>query len=257
MTQHEFGRGRGKVGGKVVAIAGSSGLIGSALVSALRAADHRVLRIVRRAPSNGDELHWNPDSGEFDPAGLDGVDVVVNLCGVNVADKRWSGAFKQSLRDSRIDPTEVISAAVLDAGVPALINASAVGYYGDTRCVVVDETAPPGKGFLARLCVESNADLVAHGACGDEQRRLTSEGGCRTAFEQVDSGVFAVDVVADLSRCHRSAHLSRGPCDCVGTEVDDGWQWLVPFMNIGQFSMVTLHCESSWSTTFPHKTRKG
>lgn len=147
--------------GLVLAIAGSSGLIGSALVSALRAADNRVIRIVRRAPANGDELHWNPESGEFDPAGLEGVDAVVNLCGVGVGDKRWSGAFKQSLRDSRITPTEVISAAVVDAGVPVLVNASAVGYYGDTRGQVVDETAPPGTGFLARLCVDWEAATEA------------------------------------------------------------------------------------------------
>jgi uncharacterized protein (TIGR01777 family) len=136
----------------VVAIAGSSGLIGSALTSALRAADHRVLRIVRRAPSHADELFWNPDLGEFDASALRGVDAVVNLCGVNVGGKRWSGAFKQSLRDSRIEPTEVLSAAVVEAGVPVLINASAVGYYGDSRDRVVDESAPSGSGFLAGLC---------------------------------------------------------------------------------------------------------
>lgn len=140
-----------------VAIAGSSGVIGSALVAALRTADYRVLRIVRRAPVGLDELRWDPDSGEFDASALDGVDAVVNMCGVGVGDKRWSGAFKQSLRDSRIDPTEVISEAVADAGVPVLINASAVGYYGDTRDRIVDETAPAGKGFLARLCVDWEA----------------------------------------------------------------------------------------------------
>ena len=141
----------------VIAIAGSSGLIGSALVSALRAADHRVLRIVRRAPSNGDELYWNPDTSEFDADELSGVDVVVNLCGVNVGAKRWSGAFKQSLRDSRIGPTEVLAGAVAEAGVPVLVNASAVGYYGDTRDHVTDESAPAGGGFLARLCQDWEA----------------------------------------------------------------------------------------------------
>lgn len=140
-----------------VAIAGSSGLIGSALVAALRTADHRVLRIVRRAAAGRDEVTWDPDSGDFDPAVLDGVDAVVNLCGVGVGDKRWSGAFKQSLRDSRIDPTEVISAAVAEAGVPVLVNASAVGYYGDTRDRIVDESSPAGKGFLAQLCVDWEA----------------------------------------------------------------------------------------------------
>ena len=146
-----------KAGNKLIAIAGSSGLIGSALVSALRAADHRVLRIVRRVPGNADELYWNPDRGEFDPTGLDGVDAVVNMCGVGVADKRWSGAVKQALRDSRIDPTEVITDAVIAAGVPVLINASGVGYYGDTGGRIVDETAPAGTGFLARLSADWEA----------------------------------------------------------------------------------------------------
>jgi uncharacterized protein (TIGR01777 family) len=141
----------------LIAIAGSSGLIGSALVSALRASDNRVLRIVRRAPSNADEVHWNPETGEFDPDALRDVNAVVNLCGANIAGKRWSGAFKQLLRDSRITPTEVMSSAVAEAGVPVLINASAVGYYGNTRSRVADETAPAGTGFLARLCQDWEA----------------------------------------------------------------------------------------------------
>ncbi|WP_082909421.1 TIGR01777 family oxidoreductase [Mycolicibacterium iranicum] len=141
----------------VVAVAGSSGLIGTGLVYALRATDHRVIRIVRRAPSNADEVFWNPDTGEFDPSALRGVDAVVNLCGVNVGQKRWSGAFKQSLRDSRIGPTEVLANAVVDAGVPVLVNASAVGYYGDTGSTPVDETAGPGHNFLARLALDWEA----------------------------------------------------------------------------------------------------
>ncbi len=141
----------------LIAIAGSSGVIGSALVAALRTADHRVLRIVRRAPAGADELQWNPDSGDFDPDVLEDVDAVVNLCGAGVGDKRWSGSFKQTLRDSRIDPTEVISDAVVAAGVPVLINASAVGYYGDSGSRIIDESAPPGTGFLAQLCVDWEA----------------------------------------------------------------------------------------------------
>jgi uncharacterized protein len=141
----------------VIAIAGSSGLIGSALAAALRAADHQVLRIVRRAPTNPEELHWNPDSGAFDPHALSGVDAVVNLCGVSIDQRRWSGAFKQSLRDSRIAPTEVLARAVADAGVETLVNASAVGYYGHTRDRVVDENARAGSGFLAQLCQDWEA----------------------------------------------------------------------------------------------------
>jgi len=148
----------------VIAVAGSSGLIGTALVYALRATDRRVLRIVRRAPSAAAEVYWNPDTGEVDPDTLRGVDAVVNLCGVNVGQKRWSGAFKQSLRDSRIGPTEVLSSAVVDAGVPALINSSAVGYYGNTGNRPVDETVGPGHNFLARLAVdwEAATEVAAH-----------------------------------------------------------------------------------------------
>jgi uncharacterized protein len=149
-----------------IAIAGSSGLIGSALVSALRAMDHRVLRIVRRAPTNPDDVHWNPDTGQFDASALDGVAAAVNLCGVNVGGGRWSGAFKQSLRDSRIAPTEVLAQAVADAGIPTLINASAVGFYGDTKDRIVDETASAGSGFLARLCVDWEAATATAEAAG-------------------------------------------------------------------------------------------
>jgi hypothetical protein len=83
-----------------------------------------------------------------------------------VGSKRWSGAFKQSLRDSRIGPTEVLSRAVADAGVPVLVNASAVGYYGDTRDRVVDETAAAGSGFLAGLCQDWEAATAAAKASG-------------------------------------------------------------------------------------------
>jgi uncharacterized protein (TIGR01777 family) len=144
----------------VIAIAGSSGLIGSALVAALRAADHRVVRIVRRTPANSGEVHWNPESGEFDASALRGVDAVVNLCGINIGQRRWSGAFKQNLRDSRITPTEVLSAAVAEAGAGVLVNASAVGYYGNTKDHQVDETASAGEGFLAQLCQDWEAATV-------------------------------------------------------------------------------------------------
>lgn len=145
------------MGNPIVAVAGSSGLIGSALVSVLRAADHRVLRIVRRAPANTSELRWDPEAGDIDAAALAGVDAVVNLCGLGISDRRWSGAFKQLLRDSRITPTEVLSTAVAEAGVPVLINASAVGFYGDTGARTVDESAPAGAGFLARLAQDWEA----------------------------------------------------------------------------------------------------
>ncbi|AEF39713.1 TIGR01777 family oxidoreductase [Hoyosella subflava] len=134
-----------------VMIAGSSGLTGTALVEALRADGHTAIRLVRRQPTGSDEVSWDPGRA-LDPSVLDGCDAVVNLCGASLGDKRWTGAYKQELRDSRIEPTEVLAEAAAKAGVPVMISASAVGYYGDTGDKEADESAPPGEGFLATLC---------------------------------------------------------------------------------------------------------
>lgn len=141
----------------VVAIAGSSGLIGSALAVALRDAGRPVLRLVRRPPAGPDQRYWNPDTGELDPGVFGGVAAVVNLCGAPVAGRRWSGAYQQQLRNSRIIPTDVLATAVARAGVPVLVNGSAIGFYGDTGSRTVDETACAGAGFLSGLCVDWEA----------------------------------------------------------------------------------------------------
>jgi uncharacterized protein (TIGR01777 family) len=140
-----------------VVVAGSSGLIGTALVAHLRAAGHEVLRLVRRAPAAPDERGWDPAAATVDPGTFDGVDAVVNLNGAGVADRPWSGARRQALRDSRLVPTEVLARAVAEHGVPTLLSGSAVGYYGDAGGVAVDESAPPGTGFLAGLTREWEA----------------------------------------------------------------------------------------------------
>ena len=135
-----------------VLIAGSSGLIGTALVAHLREADHEVLRLVRRAPAAPDERGWDPPAGRVDDGAFDGVDAVVNLNGVGIGDRPWSGARKQAIRDSRNAPTEVLAAGVADHGVPTFLSASAVGYYGDAGARAIDESAPSGRGFLAEVC---------------------------------------------------------------------------------------------------------
>lgn len=140
-----------------VVIAGSSGLIGTALVSHLREAGHEVLRLVRRAPAAPDERGWDPPAGRIDEGTFDGVDAVVNLGGAGIGDRPWTGARKQELRDSRMVPTEVLAAAVAEHAVPAFLSGSAVGFYGDTAGRAVDETAPRGAGFLADLCADWEA----------------------------------------------------------------------------------------------------
>lgn len=134
-----------------VLIAGSSGFLGSALQDELRRAGHDVHTLVRRAARTGTEHTWDPPAGTISPGALDGVDAVVNLCGASL-NGRWSAARKQEIRDSRIEPTEVLAEAVAQHGVPTLVNASGINYYGNTGDVVVDESAGEGAGFLAELC---------------------------------------------------------------------------------------------------------
>jgi uncharacterized protein (TIGR01777 family) len=135
-----------------VVVAGSSGLIGTALVAHLRGAGHEVLRLVRRSPAAPDERGWDPPAGTIEDGALDGADAVVSLGGVGIADRPWSGARKQAIRDSRTVPTDVLATAVARQGVPVMVSGSAVGYYGDTGDREADESTPSGSGFLADVC---------------------------------------------------------------------------------------------------------
>ncbi|MFQ6326204.1 TIGR01777 family oxidoreductase [Nocardia sp. CWNU-33] len=150
-----------------VVIAGSSGLIGTALVVALRRDGHDVARLVRRPAAAPDEYVWDPARAELDERALRGADAVVNLCGASIGRRRWNGSYKQELRDSRITPTDVLANAVAAAGVPVLVNGSGVHYYGgETGDRVVDETSPVGAGFLATLCRDWEAATEPATAAG-------------------------------------------------------------------------------------------
>ncbi|WP_406292532.1 TIGR01777 family oxidoreductase [Streptomyces sp. NBC_00624] len=156
-----------------IAVTGSTGLIGTALVRSLRVDGHDVVRLVRRPARAGDEVEWDPKRGYVDGAGLVGCDAVVHLAGAGVGDHRWTEAYKQEIRDSRVLGTEAIAQAVASLDVPpkVLLSGSAIGYYGDTVDRAVDESAPPGEGFLPSVCVEWEAAAAP-----------AEEAGVRTVF---------------------------------------------------------------------------
>lgn len=141
-----------------VAIAGSHGLIGSALAATLQADGHSVVRLVRRPAAGPGEIQWNPAAGSVGD-GLADVDAVVNLAGANVGGKRWTKAYKAEIRDSRVLGTRTLAKAMasLDSGPKVLVNGSAIGYYGDRGPQPVDETARAGNGFLADVVVQWEA----------------------------------------------------------------------------------------------------
>lgn len=139
-----------------VAITGSSGLIGSSLIGALRGAGHTPLRLVRRAASDPGEIAWDPDAGTIDAARLEGVDAVVNLAGAGIGDQRWTAERKRLIRESRTRATDLLcrTLAGCERKPSVLLSASGIDYYGDTGDAVVTEASPRGEGFLADVCVE-------------------------------------------------------------------------------------------------------
>jgi len=152
-----------------VAVTGSSGLIGTALVRALLADGHEVLRLVRRTPRTADEHRWEPALHRIPPGLLDDVDAVVNLAGVGVSDRRWTARHKEQVLRSRVDSTTTMSQALADA-TPGrdrvLLSGSAVGWYGDTGDRVVAEDDPAGDDFLAQVCVQWEAATAPAAAAG-------------------------------------------------------------------------------------------
>jgi uncharacterized protein len=136
-----------------VAVTGSTGLIGTALVDALGAAGHRVVRVVRGAPT-GDAIAWDPKAGTIDGAGLEGIGGVVHLAGAGIGDRRWNDAYKREILDSRVQGTGLLARTLAGLTRPpaVLVSASAIGWYGDRGDEVLDETSGPGTGFFPDVC---------------------------------------------------------------------------------------------------------
>lgn len=146
-----------------IAVTGSTGLIGSALVTALRQRGHDVLRLVRRAPAAPDEAQWDPARGTVDMARFVDTQAVFHLAGAGVGDHRWTDAYKQEILNSRVEGTRTISTAIASLPTPAVafICGSAIGFYGDTADRAVDESAPQGAGFLAGVVGEWEKSAAA------------------------------------------------------------------------------------------------
>ncbi|HEX7169009.1 MAG TPA: TIGR01777 family oxidoreductase [Acidimicrobiales bacterium] len=146
-----------------VAITGSSGFIGCALVDALRADGHDVVRFVRRPPAASDEATWDPAAGTVDRTAIEGAEAVVHLAGEGLGEKRWSDQQKKRILDSRVQGTTAIARAVADVTTanggtgPVLVSGSAVGYYGLRGDEVLTEKSSAGDGFLAHVVREWEA----------------------------------------------------------------------------------------------------
>ena len=138
-----------------IAVTGSSGLLGSALVSFLAGGGHRLTRLVRSpATAGAAEIEWNPQAGRLEPSSLEGLDGFVHLAGENIAAGRWTAGQKARIRDSRINSTRLLSETLAKLSRPpkVLVCASAIGFYGDRGADLMSEDSPAGSGFLAEVC---------------------------------------------------------------------------------------------------------
>ncbi len=156
-----------------ILVTGSSGLVGTALVSALARGGHTVCRLVRPQTAGGGGakegfvVAWNPATGELGGAGV-GADAVVNLAGASIADGRWTTQRKELLCSSRIATTRALVGALakMNARPSVLVSASAIGYYGDRGYETLTEESQAGTDFLAELVQEWEVEARKADALG-------------------------------------------------------------------------------------------
>jgi len=132
-------------------ITGSSGLIGSALVREAEKNQIEVVKLVRRAPKDKSEVQWDPNRAILDLDTIEKSTAIVHLAGAGVGDRRWTKKYKKEILNSRVKTTETLANAIVNLRNPpsVFVSGSAMGYYGDTGDLAVDENASLGEGFLS------------------------------------------------------------------------------------------------------------
>lgn len=225
---------------RTIAITGSSGLIGTQLAALLETGGHTVRRMVREDQVGPREISWNPRAGQLDPADLEGVDVVVNLAGRSIA-TRWSATTRREIRDSRVNGTALISRTLagMRDGPAALVQASAIGFYGPRRPgELLTEADGGGDGFLAGLVRdwEGASHAAAEAGVRVAQVRtgmaltdgggpllpqlplfLAGVGGRLTDADAMTSWISLDDIVRSFAHAVLSADL-HGPLNGVGPQ---------------------------------------
>ncbi|MEO1057613.1 MAG: TIGR01777 family oxidoreductase [Actinomycetota bacterium] len=150
-----------------IAITGSSGLIGSALVPRLQTDGHEVVRVVRTTPGDN-EIGWSPAERRIDANAFDGIDAVIHLAGAGIGDQRWTDDYKRELLESRTHGTALVAEAIASAtdGPSVLLSGSAIGIYGARDDEELTETSDLGDGFLADICKKWEASTGVADAAG-------------------------------------------------------------------------------------------
>lgn len=192
-----------------ILISGSSGLVGSSLVSFLKEKGHEIFKLVRvRADLLPNEIAWDPDRGVINPPLLEGVDAVVHLAGENIMG-RWTKTKKERIRDSRVEGTKLLCQAFcgLKKLPSTFICASAVGYYGNRGNEILTEQSAKGEGFLSDVCADW--EEAANGAMANGIRTVNLRMGM-----VLSSKGGALKQMLPIFKC------------CLGGKMGSGAQWM-------------------------------
>jgi uncharacterized protein len=190
----------------LVAVTGSTGMIGSALVSRLAGDGHEVLRLTRSPSPGPGAARWDPAGGTIDAEALAKADAVVHLAGRPIASLRWTAKVKREILASRVQGTRLLAdtMAGLPDGPRVLVTASGIHYYGDRGDEVLTETSPAGEGlFLSEVCREWEAAADPARAAGIRTVHV------RTGFVQTPRGG-ALQLQAPLFRLGLGGRLGSG-----------------------------------------------
>jgi len=162
-----------------VGVTGSSGFLGTALITALEARGDEVVRFVRpSSPANpGTSVRWDPARGDIDErdlAAVGGFDAVVNLAGTGIASRRWNASSRAAIMTSRTSSTSLLVDALASrtSGVAVLVSASAIGYYGNRGDEWLDESSGAGADYVADVCRAWEEAALPFAATGGSLARV-------------------------------------------------------------------------------------
>jgi len=233
-----------------ILVSGSSGFLGTAIVSSLIEQKHQVVRIVRpgtiaknAGADRAEEVTWDPLAGKFSAGAADGADALIHLAGASIADGRWSASRKNIIRTSRIDATRHLIGALSKLQSPPriIVAASAVGYYGNRGDETLTEQSAPGNDFLAETCREWEAE-TARG----------TEFGARVV--SLRFGIILAAHGGALPKMAMPFKLGAGG------RLGDGRQWmswvtLAEVVNIVQFALANTQLAGPVNAITPHPVR--
>jgi uncharacterized protein len=224
----------------LVAVTGSGGMIGSALVSGLVDDGHAVLRLTRSPSPGPGAARWDPAGGTIDAEALAKADAVVHLAGRPIAGLRWTPKIKREILSSRVQGTRLLAETMagLPGGPRVLVTASGINFYGDRGDELVTETSPGGSGFLADVCRQWEGATEPARAAGIRTVHV------RTGFVQTPKGG-ALKAQLPLFRLGLGGRLGSGR---------QWWSWVTldDVIGIYRHAVVTSSASGPLNATAPN-----